>query len=60
VRPAQRDLEAIMLIAAPFVGAGGWPGDEFELPADLGSTLPQGVPVRSVCRTSDVHVVPAP
>ncbi|MEU4336024.1 alpha/beta hydrolase [Micromonospora lupini] len=32
--------------AAPFVGAGGWPGDEFELPHDLGARLPRGVPVR--------------
>lgn len=41
----ERQLEAIVLIAAPFVGAGGWPGDEFELPPDLGARLPQGVPV---------------
>ena len=38
-------LGAIVLIAAPFVGAGGWPGDEFELPDDLGARLPHGVPV---------------
>ena len=44
-RPPQRQLGAIVLIAAPFVGAGGWPGDEFELPHDLGARLPQGVPV---------------
>ncbi|HTM83822.1 MAG TPA: alpha/beta fold hydrolase [Mycobacterium sp.] len=44
-RPAERGLGAIVLIAAPFVGAGGWPGDEFELPHDLGTRLPQGVPV---------------
>ena len=43
--PPERELTAIMLIAAPFVGAGGWPGDEFELPRDLGARLPQGVPV---------------
>jgi predicted alpha/beta hydrolase family esterase len=41
----QRELGAIVLIAAPFVGAGGWPGDEFELPHDLGVRLPRGVPV---------------
>ena len=40
-----RRLGAIVLIAAPFVGLGGWPGDEFELPCDLGARLPQGVPV---------------
>lgn len=44
-RPPERDLRAIVLIAAPFVGAGGWAGDEFELPHDLGTRLPQGVPV---------------
>ena len=41
----KRELRAIVLIAAPFVGAGGWPGDEFELPHNLGARLPQGVPV---------------
>ncbi|MET8910109.1 alpha/beta hydrolase [Micromonospora sp. NPDC004551] len=44
-RPPERELGAIVLIAAPFVGAGGWPGAEFELPHDLGSRLPHGVPV---------------
>ncbi|NES16010.1 MULTISPECIES: alpha/beta fold hydrolase [Micromonospora] len=44
-RPPERELAAIVLIAAPFVGAAGWPGDEFELPQDLGARLPQGVPV---------------
>jgi pimeloyl-ACP methyl ester carboxylesterase len=44
-RPPERKLRAIVLIASPFVGAGGWPGDEFELPDDLGTRLPQGVPV---------------
>jgi predicted alpha/beta hydrolase family esterase len=38
-------LGAIILVAAPFVGPGGWPSDEFELPEDLGARLPQGVPV---------------
>jgi pimeloyl-ACP methyl ester carboxylesterase len=44
-RPPERQLGAIVLISAPFVGAGGWPGDEFELPYDLGASLPKGVPV---------------
>ncbi|WCN83300.1 alpha/beta hydrolase [Micromonospora sp. LH3U1] len=44
-RPPERELTAIVLIAAPFVGAGGWPGDGFESPYDLGATLPRGVPV---------------
>jgi pimeloyl-ACP methyl ester carboxylesterase len=44
-RPPERELGAIVLIAAPFVGAGGWPGQEFELPHDVGARLPPGVPV---------------
>ena len=44
-RPPEPELSAIVLIAAPFVGADGWPGEEFELPHDLGARLPQGVPV---------------
>src|SRR4051812_37937654 len=43
--PPEPALGAIVLIAAPFVGAGGWPSEEFELPPDLGARLPQGVPV---------------
>ena len=45
-RPPERELGAIVLIAAPFVGAGGWPGDEFALPSDLGERLPQGAAVQ--------------
>jgi pimeloyl-ACP methyl ester carboxylesterase len=44
-RPPERRVGVIVLLAAPFVGAGGWPGDEFELPGDLGQRLPRGVPV---------------
>jgi pimeloyl-ACP methyl ester carboxylesterase len=43
--PPEQRLAAIVLIAAPFVGPGGWPGNEFDLPDDLGARLPQGVPV---------------
>ena len=44
-RPPTTVLGAIVLIAAPFVGGEGWPGDELELPMDLGARLPHGVPV---------------
>lgn len=43
--PPARLPVAIVLIAAPFVGDGGWPSDEFELPSDLGAKLPQGAQV---------------
>ena len=44
-RPLEVDLAAIVLLAAPFVGDGGWPWDDFEMPSDLGDRLPKGVPV---------------
>ncbi|MER6784840.1 alpha/beta fold hydrolase [Streptomyces sp. NPDC000658] len=44
-RPPVAGLAAIVLVAAPFVGRGGWPADEFELPADLGARLPRGARV---------------
>jgi predicted alpha/beta hydrolase family esterase len=42
---SDRKFAAILLIAVPFVGAGGWPADEMQLPADLGAHLPAGVPI---------------
>ncbi|MET8117732.1 alpha/beta fold hydrolase [Micromonospora sp. NPDC005189] len=44
-RPPKRELRAIVLVAAPFVGAGGWPGGDFEVLPNLGARLPQDVPV---------------
>jgi len=58
-RPPERKLRAIVLIASPFVGAGGWPGDEFELPHDLGARLPQGVPVHVFHGLQDETAPPA-
>ncbi len=58
-RPPEPELRAIMLIAAPFVGAGGWPGAEFELPHDLGARLPHGVPVHVFHGLQDDTVPPS-
>jgi pimeloyl-ACP methyl ester carboxylesterase len=44
-QPPEKGPGAIVLIAAPFVGEGGWPTDEFEPPSDLGASLPPGVQV---------------
>ena len=52
-------LGAIVLVAAPFVGAGGWPAEEFELPADLGARLPAGVPVHLFHGLDDDTAPPA-
>jgi len=38
-------LGAIVLIAAPFIGNGGWPSDDIESRSDLAERLPPGVPV---------------
>jgi predicted alpha/beta hydrolase family esterase len=43
-RPA-REFGAIFLIAAPFVGEGGWPSEDMNPPSDLGARLPRDVPV---------------
>lgn len=58
-RPPERELRAIVLIAAPFVGAGGWPGTEFELPLDLGARLPRGVPVHVFHGLQDATIPPS-
>jgi predicted alpha/beta hydrolase family esterase len=58
-QPPQVNLGAIVLIAAPFVGPGGWPGDEFELPSDLGARLPQGVAVHVFHGLEDAIAPPA-
>jgi predicted alpha/beta hydrolase family esterase len=38
-------LGAVVLIAAPFVGPGGWESDDIEPRSDLATRLPPGVPV---------------
>lgn len=58
-QPPERRLSGIVLIAAPFVGKGGWPGDEFELPSDLGARLPAEVPVHLFHGLADDTVPPA-
>lgn len=40
-----RKFGAIFLVAAPFVGDGGWPSDEIRFPRDFGALLPEGVPI---------------
>ena len=44
-RHPEASLGAIVLIAAPFVGNGGWTSEEFEPRPDLAARLPPGVPV---------------
>ena len=55
--PSVPELGAIVLLAAPFAGPGGWPSEELELPMDLGDRLPRGVPVH-VFHGSDDETAP--
>ena len=41
----ERKLGAIILVAAPFVGEGGWPSDDWTPQRGLGGKLPSGVSV---------------
>lgn len=58
-RPPRRTLAKVVLIGAPFVGTGGWAGEEFELPSDLGARLPQGVRVHVFHGLADETVPPS-
>ena len=44
-RTPQTSLGAICLIAAPFIGAGGWKSDDIEPRSDLAARLPRDVPL---------------
>jgi predicted alpha/beta hydrolase family esterase len=44
-RTPQSSLEAICLIAAPFIGAGGWESEDIEPRSDLAARLPRDVPI---------------
>jgi predicted alpha/beta hydrolase family esterase len=43
--PPKRKLAGVILIAAPFVGAGGWPSEDIRPMADLGARLPAKTPI---------------
>ncbi|HET7925475.1 MAG TPA: alpha/beta fold hydrolase, partial [Rhodanobacteraceae bacterium] len=52
----RRTLGAIALIAAPFIGDGGWPSEDIEPCPDLGKHLPDDVPVFLYHGTADTIV----
>jgi pimeloyl-ACP methyl ester carboxylesterase len=58
-QPPERRIAAILLVSAPFVGAGGWPGDEFALPHDLGARLPPDAAVHLFQGLADETTPPA-
>lgn len=57
-RPPEREPGAIILIAAPFVGEGGWQSAEWTPPRALGAMLPRGVPIHLFHGLADA-IVPA-
>jgi predicted alpha/beta hydrolase family esterase len=56
---SQREFGALFLIAAPFVGEGGWPSEELKLPPDLGARLPEGLPVHFYHGLDDETAAPS-
>lgn len=56
---ANLDDGAIVLIATPFVGEGGWPTDNWQPESDLGGKLPRGVPIYLYHGEADTTAPPA-
>jgi predicted alpha/beta hydrolase family esterase len=54
--PPMVALDAIVLIAAPFIGEGGWDIEEIKPRSDLAERLPVGVPVHLFHGESDDEV----
>lgn len=51
--PTNTNLGGLFLIAAPFVGDGGWPSEEINSMADIGSRLTDHAPIYLYHGTSD-------
>lgn len=52
-------LGAIFLIAAPFVGEGGWPSDDGQSQHEIGGKLPGGVPIYLYHGLADTDLPPS-
>ncbi len=57
-QPPGLTLGAIFLIAAPFVGEGGWPSEDGRSQQEIGGKLPQGVPIYLFQGLEDTTVPP--
>lgn len=57
-RPTATRLRAIILVAAPYVGEGGWPAGEWTPQTALGERLPSGAAVLFFHGTADDTVPP--
>lgn len=56
-QPPKLKLGGLFIIAAPFIGEGGWPSDDIEDCKDFSARLPSGVPVY-LYHGADDSVVP--
>lgn len=56
---AKHAFRSIIVIAAPFLGAGGWSGAGIEFSPDFGARLPTGVPVHVFHGMDDQEVPPS-
>jgi predicted alpha/beta hydrolase family esterase len=54
--PIERTLSGIFLLAAPFVGEGGWPSDDIRSMSGLGKRLPSRTPIYVYIGTDDEMV----
>jgi predicted alpha/beta hydrolase family esterase len=55
----KRKFAAVFLVAAPFVGEGGWSSDELKSAGELGARLPRGVPVHIYHGLGDLTAPPS-
>jgi len=58
-RRPQLELGAVLLVAAPFAGDGGWSVGDLKIPPDLGARLPKGVPIHFFHGLEDETAPPA-
>jgi predicted alpha/beta hydrolase family esterase len=57
--PPAHVLGAIFLLAAPFLGEGGWQSNDWEPSSGIGEKLPQGVPIYLYHGLADSTVPPS-
>lgn len=58
-QPFGQRFAGVYLLAAPFVGEGGWPADGIRFPPDLGAYLPQDIPINLYHGLDDEIVPPS-